>query len=263
MINKYTTIIKGKLTQISWLDVVGISIFFIILSIAFFFFLRKTEYITIRIRVTEADSLYTWNRPPAWFVEHLTEGKEEKDGFGRVTLRIQKVTRYVSNDEIQGANVDMRVRAVYNSRTKQYYYNGTPLLVGKYQVFNVQDMQIPGVIHYVSAQDIPEIKKQYIVEGYLDPRNNDVRLENPNDVLSTNKYVYDGVPKFISQQLSEGLMMKDTSGNAIATISSLSRGQAYLHDIENGQEYKIPVILPCAYRGYYLITFRTSKGRDQ
>ena len=73
--------------RISWpnfkklglVDLVGLGVFVAILATAVFFFLRRASYVTVTLRISQADML-TYGLP-IWYLDSLKPGMVQKDFF--------------------------------------------------------------------------------------------------------------------------------------------------------------------------------------
>lgn len=232
-LNNANTYFVNRIRHMRLVDLIGISIFFFIVATSFFFFLRRAEYVTVHMRISESDTWNIWDRPPVWYTQLLKPGLEEKDGLGRSIVKIQKVYRYKTNDDNNGIFVDLQVRSVYNKRTNQYSYNGSPLLIGSYQVFKLQGILLTGVIHAIGDGVYP--RQQYVLEGYLDARSNDLPLH-----ILSGQVTYTGIPTFIAKKLQPGLNMSDSDGRKVATLAAVRLNPANKLVIHNAREFAIP-----------------------
>lgn len=224
--------------SIRWIDVATISVFFTILAIALFFFLRRTEYITVRLRVTQSDGLELWNMPPLWYANVLKPGMEDTDFFGRSIIKIDRVIPGFPEDNEQKTYIDLRVQALYSRQTKQYTYNGIPLLIGSYQRFRVNGIQIPGVIHAIGGLGVTMYpQKKFVLRGFLDHRHNDWVPGITNQPVSLIEY--DGVYTYLAQNIQSGMEMK-LGDVTIAKIAKVSKSPATKRAIELGRTYTIP-----------------------
>jgi hypothetical protein len=222
-----------KLQQIlktfKWIDVVGVGIFFLIIATAGFFFLRRADYVTLTLRVSQSDSLDIWASPPAWYVAQLHSGLSEKDGLGRTVLSIDDVSHYATSEDNQITYVTLNMRALYNKKTNQYSYNGVPLLIGSYQSFKVGGIELRGVIHSIASQKSIQTKT-VILHGYLDPS------LDPSSIAANS--IADGVPLYLSQKIDKGQAIQDNKGNNIAEIIEIKKTPGTRKFIYNNQVIK-------------------------
>ncbi len=120
-----------KRLRISPVDIFALIFFGIILITVFLFFYRKGEYVTIRVKViTNETGIYTRVYPPSWFANRFEIGDKEIDALGRTNAEIINIDRYnISSDRV-ATFLDIKLKATYNSRTKQYTTKGKTLTYG-------------------------------------------------------------------------------------------------------------------------------------
>lgn len=209
-----------RLKNLTWIDVAGICIFLGILTVAFFFFLRKSEYAYITLRVSQTDTLNTYTDMPAtWYIAKIQPGLKETDGLGQENVLVQRVRRFKSNDLNQDMYVDLKVKSVFNARTGQYSYNGSTLLIGSFQSFKLQSVLLSGVVVNVQSSDIEPETKTFLLKGFLNPAVNDDQLGLANTIT-------DGVRNYLAEPIRKGLTVTDADGQNIAEIISVEKRPA-------------------------------------
>lgn len=223
-----------RVRTLNWIDLVGICIFLGILSVAFFFFLRKADYAYITLRVSQTDSLDTTHgQAPIWYVEKIQPGLKETDGLGRDAVLVESVNRVRSSDLNQDLYVNLKVKSVYNTRTGQYSYNGSPLLVGSFQSFKLQSLQLYGTIVSVRGKDAIQEEKTFMVEGFIDSMMND----NQPSVANT---VVDGIRNYLVNTLEEGQTITDVDGKVIAEITDIRKFEGRRQFVSGNNFVTIP-----------------------
>lgn len=224
----------ARARQLSWIDLLGICLFLGILSVAFFFFLRKAEYAYITMRISQSDNFDTsFAQAPIWYVEKIQPGLKETDGLGRDSVVVERVHRFRSSDLNQNLYADLKVKAVYNSRTGQYSYNGSPLLVGSFQSFKLQNVQLYGTIVGIRGKDeVPE-EKTFIVKGYVDSLQND----NQASIADT---VVDGIRHYLADTIQKGMTIMDVDGKVIAEITDVRKFDGKRQFVSGGNFITIP-----------------------
>lgn len=223
-----------RIKSLTWVDLFGVCVFLGILSIAFFFFLRKADYAYVTLRVSQSDTLNTYNDlAPSWYIEKIQPGLKETDGLGQESVVVQKVHRYNSNDLNQDFYVDLKIKSVFNSRTGQYSYNGSTLLVGSYQSFKLQSLQLSGVIVDVHGLGTQPEEKTFIVKGFLNASAND-------DQYAVANTVGDGIRNFLADTLQKGLTVTDVDGQVVAEIISIEKRQAKRQFVSGSSFVSVP-----------------------
>lgn len=154
--------------RLSLLDMTVIAITAIMLLGFLLFFMRKTEEVTIRVRVTDQDALFAWANPPSWYAHAFTVGDEELDSLGRTLARITAVEQIDVTSNTKAVYLDMKVRSTYDSRTKRYTFKGKNLSFGtpiRFTLRNVFfDAIIVGVPHYIDP--FPKVTLKVFAIGY-------------------------------------------------------------------------------------------------
>ena len=234
--SKFKSLLKIKL-----IDKITILIFFLVIGISIFFFLRKSEYIYVTLNLFYNPN-YQWDMiemPTPLFINKLQAGINEKDIFGRENIKIENVYRYDTSYYIGivESYVTLKVKSVYNKQNQKYTYDGLPLSIGEYTKFTIQNLQINGIIQSIS-KTIPETKKiTYLVKGFLDPKNN---KNYQNEMIFTDLFSSDGIPKYISNKIYENDTITDSNGENITIIKKIIKQPATYKTIVNDQVAYIP-----------------------
>jgi len=175
------------------------------------FFFRKTETISIELKVTEQDVLYANSAAPSWFANLFKPGIKTKDGLGRT---IAEVTRVYSYDEVHPYNRDpskkalyitMDVATTYNSRTGEYKFRGTTLAVGEAFRISLGNLLVQGLITDIEGLDNPYQEREVLVETVLQ--------ETYQPFAETT-----GVDDFIVEAINEGDQVFDSEGSPVVTV---------------------------------------------
>ena len=138
--------IKKLLQSLTYFDI-GVILVLALLSIAFFsFFYRKAEYVNIRVKVTDKEVLYAWSQPQNWYAERFEIGDVEKDALGRVISEIVGIERFNVDSQRKAVYLDLKVRAVYDSRSKLYSARGKKLNFGTPIRFDFSKITFDGIV---------------------------------------------------------------------------------------------------------------------
>lgn len=231
---KYGTFLD-KMGKLRWIDIFGISLFFLILAVASFFFLRSPEYVTITVRLFERDAPdFEFNRPRQWYVENVQSGLKETDQLGRTVVEILDVYRYPSSIVKQDVFATLKVRSIYSKKTGQYTYNGLPLLVGEYRSFRLQKLLLSGVIVDIETKDKIREQKKFLVTGFLDPIDHEGRAPE-EQVAVVDAVNIDGIRNFLADKIIAGLKMVDSYGEVIAEITRVNITPGKISFIQNNR----------------------------
>lgn len=126
---------------------IGLVVIIAVLGISFFlFFYRKAEYVSIRVKVTDQDVLYARTLPATWYANQFHIGDIEKDALGRPITEITGIESFNMESNKKAVYLDLRVRAVYDTRTKRYSARGRNLMFGTPLRMNLSQVTFDGFI---------------------------------------------------------------------------------------------------------------------
>jgi len=228
MIKKILKLLK----KFDIIDVISAIIFFFIIAMLAFFFLRKSEYVSVVIRVGSTDNFQnTWtSKPPQWYLEKTKVGLKEKDVLGRTNVEITDVHYYPTNYQEQTIFIKMKMRAVYSANKDQYTYNGIPLLVGSYQNFNLGNIKIPGMI--LSVGDENNEIKIYKIKGEIENKYNE-------EIKGLANITYQGIQTYIYNNIPKNIELYDNKNMLILKTTSIDFKPAYKEFVNGRQVFKL------------------------
>jgi hypothetical protein len=232
--NKIYRFVIEKSRKLKWIEMLGISIFFFILMIAFLFLTRRSEDVIITVRLLNSNSAPAlYNFPRQLFIENLKKGLKEKSQLGDTIVEVLDVNRYPSSDVNQDVFVNLKLRSIYNRQTGQYSYDNLPLLIGDYRTFHLQDVIFSGVIIDINTTGKLREQKKFLVTGFLDPVNNNNLAQN-QQVTVLNGIGVDGIKNYFADQVKPGLKINDSNGQVVAEITSVSKTVGKITSIQDG-----------------------------
>jgi hypothetical protein len=132
--------------KVSYFDIFFGIIFLVIIAGVFLFFYRKSEYVDIRVRITDQDVLYANNNPKTWYANRFNKGDKEMDELGRVITEITNTETFNITGENKVVYLDMKIKAVYDRRTKLYSAKGSTLVFGNTIKINLTNVSFIGLI---------------------------------------------------------------------------------------------------------------------
>lgn len=152
MFNQILKLHKGKL---SWFDIAlgsGIAIFTLIF---FLFFYRRNEFVTIKIKVTNQDALRQESRLSnwSWYANRFEVGDGESDAIGRKITEIVGIERFKVAPDKDAVYLDLRVKALYDSRNKLYSARGKTLVFGTPLRFYLSKVTFDGIVTEFPGSD--------------------------------------------------------------------------------------------------------------
>jgi hypothetical protein len=188
--------LRRLLKHLTPFDYFGLVVVVIILLASYFFFYRKSEYVNIRVRVTELNVLYATNNPKFWYADRFKVGDVERDTLGRVLAEVVDVDTFNYDKDTKAVYLDLRVRATYDSRTKIYSLRGKPLVFGIPITFNLSGITFQGIVtefpnsNFQINLRIKESLARVVVRGInenANDENGDKRFTEPVAVESIKK----------------------------------------------------------------------------
>lgn len=160
--------LKKLFKRISWFDGIFISLIMLVGVAFFLFFLRKPEYVTIRVKVTDQDVLYQRIEPKNWYANRFQIGDSELDALGRKITEITGIESFNVDAQSKALYVDLKVRAVYDSRTKLYSARGKSLVFGTPMRINLSTVTFDGfVTEYPNSVFFKEMSEKKVVVNLL------------------------------------------------------------------------------------------------
>ena len=233
--NKFYKTVLKRFKNLKWLEIFGIAVFFCTLLFAFFLFTRKTEDITVVVRLLNSNNAITLiNLPRQIFSENIKAGIKQKGEFGNTIAEVLDVYKYPSPDINQDIYVTMKINSYYNKQTGQYSYDNLPLLIGDYRTFRLENVTFNGLIIDINASKIPRQQKEFLVTGFLDPINN-TNIVTEQQVGITDMTGMNGVKNYLADQLQGNMKIVDSNGQTGAEIVSVNKTAGKISSVQNGR----------------------------
>ncbi|MBP7700827.1 hypothetical protein KA111_02075 [Candidatus Woesebacteria bacterium] len=210
---------KLLITKFKFVDIFGLLLIFFVISLSYLLLNRKVEYLNITLRLFNYEgSEYGigTNKPRPWYVEQIKPGKKLVGGFGQTLIEVTDVYNYEGPSTLQDTYVTLKIRAAQNKTSKQYIYNGSPLLIHDVRSFKVQDLLIIGEIIDIEDSEInikKETKKFLISLDLFSQLSNNI---NRSDV------VIEGVEDYIANSIEKGMKIKDSNNNVVVEIIDMT-----------------------------------------
>lgn len=156
--------LKKLFKKLSYFDIALIGVI-AILGITFvLFFYRKSTNITIRVKVTDQDVLYARTLPQNWYAQQFHIGDQERDALGKTIAEIISVDSFLVSSNETAVYLDIRVKSIYDSRTKTYSVRGKQISFGTPLRFNLSQVTFTGfVTGFPNLQNDANIQTDYVV----------------------------------------------------------------------------------------------------
>lgn len=205
-----------KIKKISSLDIIALFTIFFITASAYFFLSRKTEYLNITIKLFNQDApeyAIDSNLPKSWHIEQIKLGKAQKNQFGETLVEIVDVYSYPNAYVYNDVYVTLKVKAIQNKITKQYLFEGSPLLIHDIRSFKIQDLLIHGEIIDIYEKEHETQKLKILLAVH----------PKTQDYLNNSESLILGVENYIANLLKEGLTVSDSKNTEIVKIIKVEK----------------------------------------
>jgi hypothetical protein len=186
------------LKKITYFDI-GVGIIVIILAFSgYLFFKRDVQYITIRVKITDREILYANTQPADWYANRFVVGDSEKDALGRTITEIVGVENYSVGTNKKALYIDMKIKAVYDKRTKTYSARGKTVAFGTPMRFYLSKVIFDGIV-----TEFPESTQLYKI------------------TTTTVTVLARGLEPSVAEKIKTGDKILDSNGTTLAEIIEL------------------------------------------
>lgn len=190
--------LKLKIRKLNLLDIgVIVLILSILAGLLWIRTSRKSQWINLRLVVSNDDWWWEGSPPQWWYAEELVAGQSSRNSFGEKIAEITDVESFDIGEYRRRIFVELKVKGTYDKRREAYLFNYQPIQIGKSLDLTFGKYNVRGIVTYIDAT-FQEYK----------PRVIEVKLS--------------AVRPWVSDSFKEGLQMKDTSGRTLAEILSVS-----------------------------------------
>lgn len=189
----------------------------IVVIIGSFLFLRisrKTEWITVLVRV-QPDQLWGEANPAPWYTQSVSPNQEAYNSFGQKVAVINHVQSFETGDGRNEILTEVKIKTSYDSFRHQYEYNYQPVLVGKPLEISFSKFSLIGMVMGINTP-----------LTYVD-KNIEVRIL--------------AIHPWKIAALEKGLQAKDAQGNVIAEIQDMNMQNAQVYQLTDayGRQFVI------------------------
>lgn len=217
--------IKVIIQRLNFFDILTFLALLIVLVILLKnYFQKKAEWIDLRLLVQNADWWYKGEKPAFWYAGDLAEGDVAYDSFGNEVAKINSIENYDLGEDGRAIYANLRVKANFDKKRQQYFYEFKPLLVGAGVIFNFDQEQLRG-----------------LVIG-LGKNATGVQVEEKTVKLRINLILPE-----LADQVQVGVRVLDGSKKVIAEILAVDNQMAQYYDFSDIRGQKILIYDP-AYR---------------
>ena len=175
---------------------------------------KKTQWVTVRLIVSNDEWWSEASPPQWWYVEGLTPGQVSKNSLGDTIAEIVNVDNFDIGQYRRRAFIDIRIKGSFDKKRGVYIYNYQPIQIGKALDFTFGKNNVHGLVTYIDSQ--PQPYKNRTIE---------VKLS--------------AVRPWVAQSYTQGLEMKDTQGRVLAAVQSVSIAPSTVNEVtELGETQK-------------------------
>lgn len=209
---------KVKSLKIASFDIL-VGVLLLALGIIFFlFFYRRAEYIDITVKVTDQDILYERTRPNFYYSDHFTVGDVELDTLGRAISEIISVEHFPVHQNQNIVYVTLKVKATYDTRSKQYLARGQKIVYGAPIRFSLTKVTFDGYVVDFPGKDTSSEVRTATVRVV-------VRARNAEEEVAEAISVGDSINTSYGESILE---VEDTQVVPAEMVTTDSRGLPYL-----------------------------------
>lgn len=195
--------IRNHLNAFDILVIVG---FLLILGTLLFFRLsRKTEFVSVRLKLANDEWWWQGNPPDYWLVQNLIIGQKSYNTFGKKIAEISDIHLYDVGASRRLSFVDVTLAASFDKRRQIYLYNFQPLQIGKPLDLTFGESNVRGLVTYIGSDNL----------GYKD-KEIEVKLF--------------AIHPFEANSYKIGLQVKDSLGRVLAQIESVEVSNAKTYE---------------------------------
>lgn len=207
--NKIRGFIQTTLKKMSWLDLFFIVLGFVGVAVFYLYFRRETTYITARFKVTDENPLYAYNLPNNEYASSFTVGDKETDELGREVAEVVGVDSYTLYTNRNVVYLDVRLKTTYNPRKNTYVFKGKQVIFGQSFTFSFSKVRAKAlVIDFPGFDDTAE--EEFVTVN--------AQLRNESRDFSDTY----GIEKYVADAIQPGDAVRDSQGNIIAEVLSIS-----------------------------------------
>lgn len=194
---------KDWFKELKIVDVVALMMFGASILVAYFFLLRRAEYINVILRVSQSDLMNSNTGGvsatlPAWYLEKIRV--DDFDFPKKSDISIVNVLEYQNNSNEKIVYVTLRLATVFDKKTGVYTYEGIPLLVGSYQNFRYKNVMLRGIVQEVNWLGREREEKVWEVEAEAE------------------------IGDYLAKKLVKGLTIKDSKERELVKVEGVKFG---------------------------------------
>jgi hypothetical protein len=141
-----TNSIKKIIKKLSWIDWTILIIFLMSILLFYLFLRRYNEMIIVRFKVTDKAVLTAQHNPNVDYADSFYIGDTERNETGQVTAEIINVDSVKIDPYFETVYLDIKVKALFNTRSELYKYKGRPIVYGESFPFTFSKTKFDGIV---------------------------------------------------------------------------------------------------------------------
>lgn len=134
------------LSWFTFFDAIALSVLVSLAIVFFLFFYRKSQTIDIKVKITDQEVIYAGTNPKNWYADKFQIGDAELDGLGRKQAEIIKVDKIQTTPTNKAVYVTLRVRSLFDTRSRSYSVRGKPISFGTPLRFTLSKVSFDGIV---------------------------------------------------------------------------------------------------------------------
>lgn len=158
---------------------------------------RKSQWITLRIVISNDELWWEGSPPQWWYVDSVVKGQTSHNSLGETIAEITDVQSFDVGGYRRRAFIDIRVKGSFDTKRQVYLFNYQPLQIGKPLDLTFGKNNIHGIVTYIDSG--PQRYMTRVIEVAIT-----------------------AVRPWVATSYMQGLEMKDSTGRTLAKILSVN-----------------------------------------
>jgi hypothetical protein len=146
-------------------DYISIALAAGVIVILGLFFFRRLEWVEVEVKVAPADFFWSEKQPPYWLANNLSVGDSELDSLGRKVVEVTEVRVFEREEDKKVIYLRLKLRAVKDSRKKQYRFKSKPLAIGESVELQLSNIFLNGLVIYIEGVPDTRVWEEKVVEA--------------------------------------------------------------------------------------------------
>jgi hypothetical protein len=172
---------------------------------------RKTEWLSVQVKVTHEDWWWAGLNPETWYTQNLTSDAGGFNSFGEKVIQVENVQTIDTGAGRNQVIIQAKLKVSYDPKRDQYIFGFQSIQVGKGLELDLGKQQIKGLVIAMDQQNIKPVERLVKLRiGSIDPT--------------------------VAETFTAGLTAKTLTGDPIATIVKVKTYptiEAHYSDIRN------------------------------